>query len=44
MESGLFRGDISIGSVKFRKTVSVSLINEITFHVKLSEDGMNSDS
>lgn len=44
MESGLLRGDISIGSVKLRNTVSVSLINEITFHVNLTEDGMNSDS
>ena len=40
MESRLFKGDISIGSVKLRNTVSVSLIKEITFHVKLSEDGM----
>ncbi len=39
IESCYFKGDISIGFEKFRKIVRVSLMKEIIFHVKLTEDG-----
>ena len=44
MESCGFKGDISIGFEKLRNIISVSLMSDIIFHVKFTEEGLKSIS